>query len=67
MERNIIGFNINIIPGELLESPMNDRKLTFEEYKIRDKLIEDNLPIKLVQAQHGLWNYNTAIIALELL
>lgn len=51
---------------------MDDNKLTEQEYKIRNTLEINNIPIKLVQVQHGLWAiesknlFNGAIIAFKL-
>lgn len=59
------GFSITSIPTNLNSGVMNDPKLTKQEYAIRDALEVFDIPLKLVQAQHGLWSEGIAIIALE--
>jgi hypothetical protein len=61
---NITVFKINKKPEELT-FPINDEKLTFHEYKIRDQLKNDNTNIKLVDRQHGLYSYNLMLIGIE--
>ena len=61
----ITGFSITNIPKNLNSGDMNDPKLTKQEYAIRDALEVFDIPLKLVQAQHGLWSEGIAIIALE--
>ncbi len=72
--KNIIFFKIINIPSRLNEGKMNDDKLTFEEYAIRDKLLAQNVPFKLVDHSgtgYGLWGDisdtlpSGALIALE--
>jgi hypothetical protein len=60
----VTGFSL-AIPDRLNKGIMNDPKLTKEEYTIRDSLLMLDLPFKLVDAQHGLWSEEVAIIALE--
>ena len=60
--KTLTGFSISI-PDELKSVNMNDDKLTTEEYKIRDKLPYHTF--KLVDAPHGLFSEDVAIIALE--
>ena len=62
---HVTTFIIPSIPDALTEDVMNDDKLTEEEYKIRDELRRKRFPFKLVQAQHGLWSQELALIALE--
>ena len=74
---NFIGFKISKLPIEL--NPPNidtydniDALLTHQEQKIQNKLNTENINIKLVEGQPGVWStkkrdgYKCALIALEL-
>ena len=63
--KNIVGFSIKSIPHSLNEGKMNDDKLTYQEYSIRDQLATTRIPYNLVDAKHGLWSEGVALIALE--
>jgi hypothetical protein len=63
--KSITGFSIHNIPTNLNSGVMTDPKLTKQEYAIRDALEVFDVPLKLVQVPHGLWNEGVALIALE--
>jgi hypothetical protein len=63
--RVVTTFIIPSVPAALTEGNMDDPKLTVEEYKIRNELKRRGIPFTLVQAQHGLWSQEIALIALE--
>ena len=61
----ITGFSISNIPKNLNSGVMNDAKLTRQEYAIDDALKAFQIPLKLVEAPHGMWAEGIAVIALE--
>jgi hypothetical protein len=73
---HVTSFVIKKVPGELLSNPMNDSKLSSEEYKIQEQLNNfklDSLSMPIIEGGHrdpefstgwGFWSDGLALITL---